>query len=128
MTHIKNQMRPPAAEETEEEAAETITIDDFNKVEIKAATVIAAEAVKKANKLLKIQVDLGNEERQIVSGIHEHYEPGDIIGKKVLVVTNLQPVNLRGEKSEGMILTAEKGSRITLIDVPDGIENGSVVK
>ncbi len=130
VTHIKDQMRPPAAEEEgeETETAEKITIDDFNKVEIKVATVIAAEAVKKAKKLLKIQVDLGNEERQIVSGIHEHYEPGDIIGKKVLVVTNLQPVKLRGEKSEGMILTAEKGSRLTLIDVPDGIENGSVVK
>lgn len=130
VTHIKNQMRPLEAEEEQEEteAAEKITIDDFNKVEIKVATVTAAEAVKKAKKLLKIQVDLGTEERQIVSGIHEHYEPGDIIGKKVLVVTNLQPVTLRGEKSEGMILTAEMGSRLTLIDVPDGIENGSVVK
>ncbi len=130
VTHIKEQMRPTAVEveEETEEAAEQITIDDFNIVEIKVATVIAAEAVKKAKKLLKIQVDLGTEERQIVSGIHEHYEPGDIIGKKVLVVTNLKPVNLRGEKSEGMILTAEKGNRLTLIDVPDGIENGSVVK
>src|SRR5699024_11412804 len=97
-------------------------------VEIKEATINGAKAGKKADKLLKIQVDLGNEERQIVSGIHEHYEPGDISGKKVLVVTNLQPVTLRGEKSEGMILTAEKGNRLTLIDVPDGIENGSIVK
>ena len=127
--HIKDQMKPstPVEEETEEET-NTITIDDFSKVEIKAATIVDAEAVKKADKLLKIQVDLGDEERQIVSGIHEQYEPEDIIGKKVLVVTNLQPVKLRGEKSEGMILTAEKGNRLTLIDVPDGIENGSIVK
>ena len=126
VNHIKDQMRPstPVAEDE----TEKITIDDFDKVEIKVATIIGAKAVKKADKLLKIQVDLGNEERQIVSGIHEHYEPGDIIGKKVLVVTNLQPVTLRGEKSEGMILTAEKGNRLTLIDVPDGIENGSIVK
>ncbi len=127
--HIKDQMKPSTpVEEVDDAESDTITIDDFNKVEIKVATIVGAQAVKKADKLLKIQVDLGNEERQIVSGIHEHYEPGDIIGKKVLVVTNLQPVKLRGEKSEGMILTAEKGNRLTLIDVPDGIENGSVVK
>ncbi|WP_026866201.1 MULTISPECIES: methionine--tRNA ligase [Jeotgalicoccus] len=127
--HIKDQMKPSTpVEEADDAENDTITIDDFNKVEIKVATIVGAQAVKKADKLLKIQVDLGNEERQIVSGIHEHYEPGDIIGKKVLVVTNLQPVKLRGEKSEGMILTAEKGNRLTLIDVPDGIENGSVVK
>ncbi len=131
--HIKHSMKPPAHDEDEEDEKEEltsgrITIDDFNKVEIKAGTIINAEGVKKADKLLKIQVDLGEEKRQIVSGIREQYEPEDIIGKKVLVVTNLQPVKLRGELSEGMILTAEKGSRLTLISVPDGIENGSVVK
>ena len=98
------------------------------KVDIKAATIIQAEGIKKADKLLKIRVDLGDEERQIVSGIRSQYEPEDIIGKKVLVVTNLQPVKLRGERSEGMILTAEKGKNLTLISVPDGIENGSTVK
>ena len=131
--HIKNSMKPPVQEEENEEAQEDltsgrITIDDFDKVEMKAGTIINAEGVKKADKLLKIQVDLGEEKRQIVSGIREQYEPEDIIGKKVLVVTNLQPVKLRGELSEGMILTAEKGSRLTLISVPDGVENGSIVK
>ena len=131
--HIKNSMKPPMQEEENEEAQEDltsgrITIDDFDKVEMKAGTIINAEGVKKADKLLKIQVDLGEEKRQIVSGIREQYEPEDIIGKKVLVVTNLQPVKLRGELSEGMILTAEKGSRLTLISVPDGVENGSIVK
>lgn len=131
--HIKNSMKPPMQKEENEEAQEDltsgrITIDDFDKVEMKAGTIINAEGVKKADKLLKIQVDLGEEKRQIVSGIREQYEPEDIIGKKVLVVTNLQPVKLRGELSEGMILTAEKGSRLTLISVPDGVENGSIVK
>lgn len=130
--HIKNSMKPPAQEEKEEAQEDLtsgrVTIDDFDKIEIKAGTVINAEGVKKADKLLKIQVDLGEERRQIVSGIREQYEAEDIIGKKVLVVTNLQPVKLRGEVSEGMILTAEKGSRLTLISVPDGIENGSIVK
>ncbi|GAB3055341.1 methionine--tRNA ligase [Salinicoccus sesuvii] len=129
VTHLKDLMTPDAPpEEVEEVVSEKITIDDFNKVEIKVATVIHAEGIKKADKLLKIQVDLGEEKRQIVSGIREAYEPEDIVGKKVLVVTNLEPVKLRGEMSEGMILTAEMGKRLTLISVPNGIENGSIVK
>ncbi|MFD2831636.1 methionine--tRNA ligase [Corticicoccus populi] len=127
VSFIKDTMTP-AEEEHEEEDNNRITIDDFDKVDIKAGTVINAEGVKKADKLLKIQVDLGEEKRQIISGIREQYEPEDIMGKKVLVVTNLEPVKLRGELSEGMILTAEKDGRITLISVPDGIENGSVIK
>ncbi|AKG75159.1 methionine--tRNA ligase [Salinicoccus halodurans] len=132
VAHIKELMTPEKkeeADENEEASAEgLINIKDFDKVEIKVATIIQAEGIKKADKLLKIKVDLGNEERQIVSGIRSQYEPEDIIGKKVLVVTNLEPVKLRGEHSEGMILTAEKGKRLTLISVPDGIENGSTVK
>ena len=101
------------AESAEEEKEATpakaqITIKDFDKVEIKAATITDAENVKKSDKLLKIQVDLGEEQRQIVSGIAKFYEPDDIIGKKVAVVTNLKPAKLMGRKSEGMILSAEK--------------------
>lgn len=127
--YIKAQMQKNKSEEVEEveEMANEITIDDFDKIEIKVATIINADNVKKADKLLKIKVDLGDEERQIVSGIAEHYAPDDIIGKKILVVTNLKPVKLRGELSQGMILTAEKDSRVTLVSVPNGIENGSIV-
>lgn len=126
---IKDTMTPAKKEDEEvEETGSKITIDEFDKVEMKAGTVVNADGVKKADKLLKIQVDLGDENRQIISGIREQYEPEDIIGKKVLVVTNLKPVKLRGELSEGMILTAEKNNRITLISVPDGIENGSIIK
>lgn len=130
VAHIKELMKPDKKDDADEEetADRLINIKDFDKVEIKVATVVNAEGVKKADKLLKIQVDLGNEERQIVSGIRTQYEPEDILGKKVLVVTNLEPVKLRGERSEGMILTAEKGKNLTLISVPDGIENGSTVK
>lgn len=128
---IKSTMQPPApAEEEKEEvpAKPEVTIDTFNEVELKTATIIDADYVKKAKKLLKIQVDLGNEQRQIVSGIAEFYKPEDIIGKKVIVVTNLKPVELRGEKSEGMILSAEKDGALTLVSVPNAIENGSIVK
>lgn len=129
VAHIKGLMTPSTEETVEEvEDSNEITIDDFSKVELKVATVIDAGPVRKADKLLKIQVDLGDEKRQIVSGIAKQYTPEDIIGKKVIVVTNLKPVKLRGELSQGMILSAEKGKQLTLISVPDGIENGSIVK
>lgn len=128
VAHIKELMTPPKGEDEEEAEEGLINIKDFDKVEIKAATIINAEGVKKTDKLLKVKVDLGDEKRQIISGLRTQYEPEDIIGKKVLVVTNLEPVKLRGEDSEGMILTAEKGNSLTLISVPDGIENGSTVK
>lgn len=126
--HIKSLMKPTEPEEEVEEASNEITIEDFNNVELKVATILDAAPVKKADKLLKIQVDLGDETRQIVSGIAKFYKPEEIIGKKVIVVTNLKPVKLRGEMSQGMILSAEKGKQLTLISVPDGIENGSIVK
>lgn len=125
---IKGTMQPPVSEKNEAEDKSEITIDVFDKIELKAATIIDADYVKKAKKLLKIQVDLGNEKRQIVSGIAEFYNPEDIIGKKVVVVTNLKAVELRGEKSEGMILSAEKDGQLTLVNLPSTIENGSLVK
>src|SRR5699024_9794045 len=90
------------AEDIEHE--EEITIDDFMKVELRVGTVLAAEKMKKADKLLKIQVDLGYEKRQVVSGIAAYYTPEELVGQKVIVVANLKPVKLRGELSQGMIL------------------------
>ncbi|QSN67498.1 methionine--tRNA ligase [Mammaliicoccus sciuri] len=136
---IKDSMQGGTTAESSEEEAETaeeqvapskpeITIDQFDKVEIKAATVTGADYVKKSDRLLKIKVDLGNEKRQIVSGIAEFYKPEDIVGKKVAVVTNLKPVKLRGELSEGMILSAEKDGTLTLVGLPNAIQNGSIIK
>ena len=134
---IKNSMQggtTPEEEPEEENKKEEnpgkpeITIDQFDKVEIKAATVTGADYVKKSDKLLKIKVDLGNKKRQIVSGIAEFYKPEDIVGKKVAVVTNLKPVKLRGELSEGMILSAEKDGTLTLVGLPNAIQNGSIIK
>ncbi len=130
MSYIKASMQPPKEESVEEEvpAKAQIDIKDFDKVEIKAATIINAEKVKKSNKLLKIQVDLGYEKRQIISGIAQFYAPEDIIGKKVAVVTNLKPAKLMGQKSEGMILSAEKDDVLTLISLPNAVQNGAVIK
>ncbi|MFB5663741.1 methionine--tRNA ligase [Alteribacillus sp. HJP-4] len=119
-------------EQQEEEEATTedqleITIDDFSKVNLKVAEVLKAEPVKKTNKLLKIKLDLGYEQRQVVSGIAEYYNPDELVGKKVICVTNLKPVKLRGELSEGMILAASKGKNLTLATIDAELPNGSDV-
>lgn len=133
--YIRGQMQgtSPAAEEPEVEAEPVpdvpeISIDDFMKVDLRVATVTACEPVPKTSKLLKLQLDLGYEQRQVISGIAEHYKPDDVIGKKVIVVANLKPVKLRGELSQGMILAGSKNGYLTLAEVDDKLENGAQVK
>ncbi|MBQ8391652.1 MAG: methionine--tRNA ligase [Clostridia bacterium] len=109
------------------EAKEEITIDDFAKTELRVAQVIACEKIKKAKKLLKLQLDLGYEKRQVVSGIALHYEPEDLIGKKVVIVANLKPVKLCGEDSFGMILCASNDKGLSIISPADDMELGSEV-
>ncbi|GEM04683.1 methionine--tRNA ligase [Halolactibacillus miurensis] len=129
---IKAMMTKPAEEkQTEiEPIKEDIAFDDFLKLDVRVAEVIQAEKMKKADRLLKIYVDLGNEKRQIISGIAKFYQPEDLVGKKVLVVANLKPVKLRGELSQGMILTGEDSDgNLSLASVQDpNLPNGSVVK
>jgi methionyl-tRNA synthetase len=110
------------------DAKEEIGIEDFAKVELRVAQVISAEPVPKADKLLKLQLDLGFEQRQVVSGIAKHYAPAELVGKKVICVVNLKPVKLRGELSQGMILAASAGETLTLATVPDAMPNGAIVK
>lgn len=105
-----------------------ITIDDFFKIDLRVAEVLKAEPVKKAKKLLKIQLDLGYEQRQVVSGIAEYYKPEELVGKKVICVTNLKPITLRGELSQGMILAASQGGKLTLATIEQSLPNGSQVK
>ncbi|WP_251521090.1 methionine--tRNA ligase [Staphylococcus sp. HKU1] len=133
VAYIKESMQPPKSEESTEQQEEVpskdqIDFKDLEKVEIKAATITDAEKVKKSDKLLKIQVDLDSEQRQIISGIAKFYQPEDIIGKKVAVVTNLKPAKLMGRLSEGMILSAEKDGVLTLVSLPNAIPNGAVIK
>lgn len=109
------------------ESLPEININDFAKVELRVAQVIAAEPVKKTDRLLKLQLDLGYEQRQVVSGIAQHYTPESLIGQKVICVANLQPVKLRGELSQGMILAASKGDQLTLVTVPKHMPNGAQV-
>lgn len=118
----KKEPKPAAA------AAGEITIDDFAKIDLRVATVIAAERVPKTDKLIKLQVKIGDEERTIVSGIAQHYEPENLIGKNVIVIANLKPAKLRGIESRGMVLAASDGEgNLVLADAP-GIASGSKVK
>ena len=110
------------------EPKEEIDIDDFAKIDLRVAKVIECEKIKKSKKLLKLIVDLGYEKRQVVSGIAQYYEPTDIIGKKVILVTNLKSVKLCGEESFGMILCASKGDKLTIVTPDDDMEIGSEVR
>jgi methionyl-tRNA synthetase len=105
-----------------------IVYDDFAKIDLKTGTIVAAEKVDKADKLLKLSVDLGFETRTIVSGIALHYQPESIIGKQVVVVANLAPRKMRGIESNGMILMAEDAAgKLHFVKPEDVIDNGSGV-
>lgn len=105
-----------------------IVYDDFAKLELKAATVTACEKVAKADKLLKLEVDLGTEKRTIVSGIALHYAPEEMVGKQVIVVTNLAPRKMKGIESQGMILTAEDSNgKLQLLKPENPVSPGSNV-
>lgn len=110
-----------------EPIAPEITIDDFAKVDLRVAEVISCEKVKKADKLLQLNVKVGDEVRTIVSGIAQHYQPEEMVGKKVVLVANLKPVKLRGIESKGMILAASHNGKLEVITV-DTIESGGKIK
>jgi methionyl-tRNA synthetase len=109
-------------------AKPTIVYDDFAKLELKVGTIITAEKVEKADKLLKLEVDMGTERRTIVSGIAQHFQPQEIVGRQVVVVANLAPRKMRGIESNGMILMAEdKSGRLHFVNPDNKIEPGSGV-
>src|SRR5690606_116882 len=125
-TDVKAEAATGAAEPKPAKA--TIQFDDFAKIDLKIGTILAAEKVEKADKLLKLSVDLGTETRTIVSGIALHFKPEEIAGKQVVVVTNLAPRKMRGIESNGMILMAEDADGILQFINPDkAVANGSSV-
>jgi methionyl-tRNA synthetase len=97
-----------------------ITIDDFAKLDLRTAIVTAAEKVEKTDKLLKLSVDLGSEQRTIVSGISQYYSPEDMVGRTVIVIANLKPAKIRGIESHGMLLAASDAERtmLSLVTAP----------
>lgn len=108
---------------------ELIAIDDFAKVELRVGKVIAAEKVEKSEKLLKLRVDIGTEERQIVAGIAKAYNPDDLTGKKIVVVTNLKPAKLMGIESHGMLLAAtDEEGNMSILALDREVRQGTRVK
>ncbi|ABR46352.1 methionyl-tRNA synthetase [Alkaliphilus metalliredigens QYMF] len=114
-------------EEVVLETKEQITIDDFDKVDLKVAKILAVEKHPKADRLLVLQLQVGNEKRQVVSGIAEHYTAEALIGKQVILVANLKPVKLRGIESHGMILAAVTGEKLVLGTIDGEIEAGTTI-
>lgn len=108
--------------------ADMISIDDFAKVELRAATVVSCEKVKKASKLLCLQLDDGMGGRQVVSGIAKWYKPEDLVGKKIIVVANLKPAKLCGVESNGMIVAADVGEDARVIFLDNDIPNGAKLR
>ncbi len=114
--------------EQKEEKVEQIGIEDFAKVALRVASVTACEKVEKSDKLLKLTLSLGNETRTVASGIAQYYKPEEMVGKKVILVSNLKPAKLRGILSEGMVLCAEKDGVVTLVEPDSKMPDGSVVR
>lgn len=119
----EEQKAPEKAKENEDGM---IGIEDFSKIDLRVVEILAAEPVPKTDKLMKIQVSLGDEERTVVSGIAKHYKPEDLIGKHVVLVVNLKPAKLRGVMSHGMLLAASKGDELQIVETTMPV--GSKVK
>ena len=106
-----------------------LTIDEFSRVELRVATVLSAEPHPNADRLLVLKIDLGNEQRQLVAGIRKHYAPEELIGKRIIVVANLQPATLRGVESQGMLLAAsDEEGRLSLVTPEKPVGVGARVK
>jgi methionyl-tRNA synthetase len=118
-----------AANATAAPAKAVVEFDDFGKIDLRIGTIIAAEKVAKTKKLLKLTIDTGIDQRTVVSGIAEYYEPENIIGTQVTVLVNLAPRNLKGIDSQGMILMAEDhDGKLCFVSPVQAVKNGSEVR
>ena len=126
---LENQAQENAETPELEAIKPTITFDDFSKLDFRVGTIVEAMKVHKADKLLQLLVDIGLEKRTILSGIAEHFNPNDLIGKQAVVVTNLAPRKMRGVESNGMLLMAENTEgKLVFVEPVGGLEPGSVVR
>ncbi|MBI2963371.1 MAG: methionine--tRNA ligase subunit beta [Deltaproteobacteria bacterium] len=103
------------------------TLGDFQTLDLRVATITAAELHPNADRLLVLRIDLGGEQRQIVAGIRASYEPQALVGKQIVVVANLDPAKLRGVESQGMLLAARDGDRVVILGPDAGVTPGSKV-
>ncbi|MFQ5481550.1 MAG: methionine--tRNA ligase subunit beta, partial [Nitrospinaceae bacterium] len=119
---------PDSAKKELENLKEPVTIEDFMKLDLRTGIVLQAEKVPKSKKLLKLKVDIGMEERQVVAGISQSYEPEQLVGRTVILVANLKPAKLMGIESQGMILAGSNGDKIVLAGFDQDLGRGSQVK
>ncbi len=117
----KTEKKPPAQTE------ELITIDDFQKIKLRTAKIISAERIPKADRLLKLQIEVGDEKRQLVAGIAQHYSPEELPGKTIIIVANLRPAKIRGVESQGMLLAVHDGNRLVLVSTDKETASGKGV-
>jgi len=119
-TEVKNSSGPTPTN--------VIKLDDFKKIDLRVAKVLSAERVPKSEKLIKIQIEIGSERRQIVAGIGEHYQPADLVNKLIVVVANLEPAKLMGVESQGMLLAAHGDGKLAIVTLSSEVESGSAVR
>ena len=105
-----------------------VEFNDFAKVQLRTAKIMSASKIEGATKLLKLEVLMGEERRQIVAGIALHYEPEKLVGRTVVVVANLKPAVIRGVESQGMLLAASKGESMRIVTIDGDLSSGAVVK
>jgi len=128
--YFKEEAKVSEISQTDEKKddAGLLTIEDFLRVDLRVAKVTAAERIQGADKLLKLQLDLGTEQRQIVAGIAKAYAPEDLVGKSIVVVANLKPAKLRGVESQGMLLAADAGGRPIVATFEESVPPGTRVR
>ena len=126
----KNVTPPPESTQAVSPSDNRIDLDEFKKVQLVTARIVAAERVPKSRRLVRLEVDLGTERRQIVAGIATRYEPEALVGRNVVIVANLKPATLMGVESNGMVLAATVGEagEPALLEVPADVPPGSRVK
>jgi methionyl-tRNA synthetase len=111
-----------------EEMFKEVDYEEFAKLDLRTAKVVEVERVGGSDKLLKLKVDVGGKEKQLVAGIGQHYKPEELTGKTVVIIDNLKPAVIKGEKSEGMLLAAVAKDKISLVTVDKEVESGSKVE
>lgn len=123
------EMDPEKREKTMDTTQSTISYDDFAKLDLRVATVLDCQPHSNADKLLVLQIDIGGEKRQICAGIRQHYQPEQLVGKQIVVVANLQPRQMRGENSQGMLLAASdpQTAKVILVTLAEPVTSGSKV-
>ena len=126
---IVEQVNKWSKPEEEKEEVPQISFDEFTKVDLRIAEILSAEKIKKSDKLLKLQVELGNDKRQVVAGIAQSYEPDTLIGKKIVFVANLKPAKLFGVESQGMVLAIEdEKGKLSVLEADSDVMVGTKVR